>query len=607
MSKGVRNLQKGFNLLNVELLGLKGDYVKLLWRLTIFLPVVYFLVSLFFNPVVSYDTGVGFFALRSMLQGGPFNTIVGPDSANIANDSSHFLTWYSPGQYLVPGLFIWLGFNYETAISITVLAATIAGLLGWFKIAEAFGAPRALTVFFALGLVVFYYIPENFQVYSGEILLFAVAPWSFYSLWYGAKASPPISFVIALTTGTLLFLAKLTGLVVFASTVLGISFVEILEKRRITAAIVASWAASATGALCFLIFWHSRGNIPADGGSKLTITWAAIWFPVAAASLSGVSGIQLLNWFSHTLASPGPPHLLVKAVVLFSLAAVAAIGWSYRKQILDYFRVPFRAVIVAAVITALLAFLVLNLVQDLGIHYRDPHFIRDVLFSVIGGISLYLASWIWRQLRTTQYRNMAILLLSIILIYTGSMILMFVAAAQVSMEERHLRYAGILFFFLFLIALEQQDALRARYIKVLIVGLFGGFGLLSYASNARELTQGRYYDPLDFSLPHRMPPSVLEYLESEQSAHKWRHPVALIPQEAAFDLPQFRLLGLDARFWTGEWAQKCQLRGRGEKLFVIIPEEVPDSRSAALLKCLQDYDQNKWSRLQFEGMAIYEQ
>jgi hypothetical protein len=607
MSKGEWNLQKSVNpMIYIEASGFKGDYIKLLWGLTFFLPLAYFLVSLFVSPVVSYDTGIGFLALRSMLQGGPFNTIVGPDPANIANDFATFLTLYSPGQYLAPGFFIWLGFNYETAISLTVLAATIAGVFGWYKVAEAFGAPRSLAVFFALCLVVSYYVPECFQVYSQEIVLFAVAPWALFSLWYGAKASPLVCFAIALATGALLFFAKLTGLVVFASTVLAISLVEILQKRRITGAVIALGAASGTAALCFLVFWHSRGPVAASV-SKLTVTWANAWFAVAAASLSGVSGIQLLNWFSHTLTSPGPHQQLVEAVALLSLAAVAAIGWSLRKQIGGYSKVPFRAIIIAAVVAALLAFLALKFNRDVGIPYRDPHFIRDVMLSVIGCVSLYLATWIWKQLQSTPYRTTAVLFLAIIFIYIALMTVMFNAGSDVSMEERHLRYAGILFFLLFLIALDQRNDLRATYVKVLIVGIFGGFGLLSYASNARELTEGRYYDPLDFSLPHRMPPSVLEYLRSEQSAHKWRRPVALIPQEAVFELPQFRLIGLDARAWTGEWAQKCRLRGRSEKLFVIIPEEVPDSRSAALLKCLQDYDQNKWSRLQIGGMAVYTQ
>src|SRR5262249_49136435 len=76
------------------------------------IPIILFLGSLYIPPTIVSDSGVGFLALRSMLEGGPFNSITAPDPANIANDVAIFLTWWSPGQYLVPGSFIWLGTNY---------------------------------------------------------------------------------------------------------------------------------------------------------------------------------------------------------------------------------------------------------------------------------------------------------------------------------------------------------------------------------------------------------------------------------------------------------------------------------------------------------------
>src|SRR5262245_27782166 len=75
----------------------------------VLIPIVLFLVSLYIPPTVISDSGVGFLALRRMLDGEPFNTITTPDPANIANDVMTFLNWWSPGQYLVPGVFIWLG------------------------------------------------------------------------------------------------------------------------------------------------------------------------------------------------------------------------------------------------------------------------------------------------------------------------------------------------------------------------------------------------------------------------------------------------------------------------------------------------------------------
>src|SRR5438067_290425 len=89
--------------------------------LPLLIPIILFLSSLCIPPKIFIDSGFGFLALRSMLEGGPFNSITSADPANIANDIAIFLTWYSPGQYLVPGIFIWLGTSYGLALSLTSL------------------------------------------------------------------------------------------------------------------------------------------------------------------------------------------------------------------------------------------------------------------------------------------------------------------------------------------------------------------------------------------------------------------------------------------------------------------------------------------------------
>src|SRR5262249_30583776 len=90
-------------------IALAGALPKLAGCLPLIVPIVLFLGSLFMPPRMNRDAAVGFLALRSMFAGGSFNSISAPDPTNIANDVSTFLTLWSPGQYLVPGSFIWLG------------------------------------------------------------------------------------------------------------------------------------------------------------------------------------------------------------------------------------------------------------------------------------------------------------------------------------------------------------------------------------------------------------------------------------------------------------------------------------------------------------------
>ena len=250
------------------------------WYLLRLIPTILFFVSLHVKPFMYSDSGFGFLALRSMLEGGPFNSVTEPDAANIANDVSTFLTWWSPGQYLVPGFFVWLGTDYGLAISLTALIATITGVIGWGYVAQSFAVNGFVLYVFLFGLVTFRYVTLPFRIYNGgELLLFAAAPWSLYWLRDSINKTPAVCFIISLLCAALLFVAKLTGLVVFAANVLAISLIEVVRQRRLTSSIVAMWIASGIAALCFLVFWSARGPTPSVG-SEFNVTWPAIWSSV---------------------------------------------------------------------------------------------------------------------------------------------------------------------------------------------------------------------------------------------------------------------------------------------------------------------------------------
>ena len=278
-------------------------------------PIVLFIVSLSIRPTMNFDSGYGFLALRSMLDGGEFNAVPVPDPADIGVDRATFLSWWTPGQYLVPGLFVWLGTDYGIAVSLTTLIATLVGVVGWLQVARSFNATPFVLLLFASGLVMFRHVTLAFQTYNGgEVLLFAIAPWTLHGLRWAADKSTATCFAISLLMAALLFFAKLTGLVVFGANVLAISLTETARHHRVASAVLAMWVTSATVAVLFMISWHSRGVVPA-GGSGFAFSWPAISFPLTAAALSGVSGLDLLSWLL-----PRPSDLVVATYVLGPLS-----------------------------------------------------------------------------------------------------------------------------------------------------------------------------------------------------------------------------------------------------------------------------------------------
>src|SRR4029453_16805079 len=162
-------------------------------------PIILFLGSLYIPPRIFVDSGLGFLALRSMLEGGAFNSITVADPANIANDVAIFLTSWSPGQYLVPGIFIWLGTSYGLAVSLTALIATLIGVAGWIQVARSFAVSSFVLFALLVGLNTFSYVTLSFRMYhGGEVLLFAVAPWSLHVMRLAANKTPIFCLAISL-------------------------------------------------------------------------------------------------------------------------------------------------------------------------------------------------------------------------------------------------------------------------------------------------------------------------------------------------------------------------------------------------------------------------
>ena len=522
------------------------------------IPIILFLGSLYIPPKMNLDSLVGFLVLHSMLGGGAFNCLTEPDPANIANNIVTFLTIWSPGQYLVPGIFISFGADFGLALSLTALIATLIGLLGWIQVARSFAVSSFVLFVFVLGLSTFSYVTLPFRNYTGgEVLLFAVAPWSLYAMRWAANKPPILTLAISLLSVALLFFVKLTGLIVFAANVGAISLLALASQRRLSLSTLAMWVASATGLLCFIMFWVARGPVAASE-STFTLSWFPFLFSLSGVAFSGISGFDFLEW------SLGHPWIGI-------------------------IRHPWVGIISGL----------------------DPATIES-LSHVLGPLGLLLIVWVWIRLRHTRYREMAALLLTIILLYAIAMAGIYLrgrvlATATMSPEDRYFRYAGILFFLLLLTAIDQSRLPLAKSLAWILVVMLGLFGLKQSATGAlaqmrvSHATYGIYQDIVS--------PAILDYLRSEVARNSLQSPIAVVPSVlAGLSLPaRFRIL----RNFTieplettvpSEWA------GRAERIFVIVPEEtLLDGKAQAILRSFSGYRFDNWRQMKLDGMIIYTQ
>src|SRR5262249_7503899 len=160
-----------------------------------------------------------------------------------------------------------------------------------------------------------------------------------------------------------------------------------------------------------------------------------------------------------------------------------------------------------------------------------------------GPLGLLLMVWVWFRLRYTRYRDMATLLLTIILLYAIAVAAMWLRGASIEFEERHFRYAGILFFLLLLTAIDQWGVPLAKRLAWVGVIVLGVYGLKSSVTGGYAQMRTGYYDPVTGISQDIVSPTVLEYMRSEVKQHNFHHPIAVVPSPlTAISLPGFRIL-----------------------------------------------------------------
>ena len=150
--------------------------------------------------------------------GGGFNRLVAPSQDDISQNTAQFLTWWSPGQYLLP-YFIKsiLGLNTGHATALTVILLELCGLAGFYTFFKKIGfTPNiaALSLVFIICQEAFItpYIFYN----GGEILLFGFEGWFLYGCVSIKKPGWQL-LLFVLLSGWLGFLCKSSFIWIYAA------------------------------------------------------------------------------------------------------------------------------------------------------------------------------------------------------------------------------------------------------------------------------------------------------------------------------------------------------------------------------------------------------
>lgn len=259
-------------------------------------------------PALNTDPSQGFQVLQSLKLGHGFNNLFSPDQGDISQNYTQFLTWWSPGQYLVPCFFkLITGVNMGQGIAITVVIAQFCGLAGFYFFFKKIG----FTPIIATVSLVFIICQEAFMIpdvyyNGGEILLFAFEGWFLYGCTSLKKTGLPL-ILFVFFSALLGFFLKSSFLWMYGAGLCCVWVGLAANKQGITTWIKNALWIGIPAIIAFAIIYIgyiSRGESPIFTSASIKLTANAFSFPLASPVLSGFSVDDLFNGLIDHIGKP---------------------------------------------------------------------------------------------------------------------------------------------------------------------------------------------------------------------------------------------------------------------------------------------------------------
>ena len=311
----------------MKLLGVNHKVILIIIPiLLVLLGLIVFIVP----PALFPDPSMGFHVLRSMQAGAPFNVISSPDQSDISKNYHEFLTWWSPGQYLVPHLIARLfQLSLGKAIAICVTLVNFIGLTGFYFFFKKIGftakvAAISLMLIIAQQAFIIPYINYN----GGELLIFSFEGWFLFGC-FSIKKFNLTSFLFLLLSGWIGFFLKSSFILMYGAGLLSLWYHLSIDSKKmgiwLKNGVWIGIPAIISLAVIQMVFL-SKGQSPVTVSTGLKLTLATFSFPIAAPLLSFFSVDELLNGLIFHTGKPileAMPSLII--LIFFTLLSLVII------------------------------------------------------------------------------------------------------------------------------------------------------------------------------------------------------------------------------------------------------------------------------------------
>jgi hypothetical protein len=350
------------------------------------------LMIFIYPPAIFPDPSHGFQVMRSMQMGCGFNRLVTPNQDDISKNNSDFLTWWSPGQYLIPyGIKIITGLNTGRATALVITLFELSGLVGFYVFFKKIGFTpiiAALSIVF-IACQQAYIIPYIFYN-GGEILLFGFEGWFLYGCVAIKKVDLKL-LLFVLLSGWVGFFCKSSFIWIYAAGLLCIwlrlsAIGESLNVRKLIKNGIWLAIPAIISVACIYIFFLSKGETPASASTGLKFSLQTFSFPLASPLVAGFSVDDIMHGLLFPTFTPflTPEHTLwvLLLMAVLSLILISCIIRFVPKNDYRLFMIVFYLVSILFFTAAYL--------KQLTISYEGRHF-RIIGLLIVPGI-IYLVA-----------------------------------------------------------------------------------------------------------------------------------------------------------------------------------------------------------------------
>ncbi|MDB5489672.1 MAG: hypothetical protein JWQ58_3387 [Reyranella sp.] len=360
------------------------------------LTVGYTIAGAIVRPNMYSDSGWGFVGWYTQDRASAFNHSLGPDLSDISREVEAFMSTWTPGQHLVPGLVEKLGMSLGLAIVVVVAVFSVVGLFGWFALYQAFGFPPQTTALALAIIACNRFFNLSFTNYSGgEVLLFGVAPWFILMVW--RLRDLRWFSVVPLVVGTaVLVIAKLSGIIIGAALVGGAAICgdkAWLKWDTVRKLIVAGVTIGLMGAI-FYFAWYTRGVTAASISATVHPDGLLFYVSLGVSCLWSAS-LSLFDLGNYLFLNPNRQVLksidaLAYAFLPLAVTTFAVTWMRLRDSHGEYLR------FVYASSAAMLAFFLVTWMAGKSVRFDERHFRVPALLLFVGVVHAFTATRSWR-------------------------------------------------------------------------------------------------------------------------------------------------------------------------------------------------------------------